>query len=211
MWYCRVTELGTESPFQQPLRRPVSVDTRSSSRDRQEGGDRNGIKDQDDEIHDFRRVRIIQQPPQRLSRDSRRIFSKQDSDDEESLTDSQYDDMINHELEYSWKPDRTGQPQIRTGSDGYTAGETFHANYKISSPPFSRVVVVSVDYEGAPNNSLEMYLFQTKGHRERHAIIYEAIRESLVDIDFYDTATRLELRTVNGRQHILASEELSGS
>ncbi len=47
----------------------------------------------------------------------------------------------------------------------------------------------------------------TNFQRDKSAKIYEAIRESLIDIQFYDTVTNLKLQTTEGRLHVHVVED----
>ncbi|KAH8646766.1 hypothetical protein BX600DRAFT_443736 [Xylariales sp. PMI_506] len=70
-----------------------------------------------------------------------------------------------------------------------------------------RRVTISVDYRGAPEDSLELDLKHTQLPQEKTAKIYHALQESLDDIQFYDTVTNLKLQTVNGILHVHVVEE----
>ena len=70
--------------------------------------------------------------------------------------------------------------------------EKFFVTYREHRDLWRRVTV-SLDYRNAPEDSLERDLLDTKYQREKSAKIYEAIRESLQDIQFYDTVTNLKL------------------
>jgi hypothetical protein len=51
-------------------------------------------------------------------------------------------------------------------------------------------------------------LQQTRFQRDKSARIYESIRESLPDIQFYDTVTNLKLQTENDRLHVHVTEDI---
>jgi hypothetical protein len=72
-----------------------------------------------------------------------------------------------------------------------------------------RRVTISLDYRKAPEDSLEMELTKTKFQRDKSAKIYEAIRDSLSAIRFYDTVTNLKLQTTDGRLHVHVAEDLN--
>ncbi len=72
-------------------------------------------------------------------------------------------------------------------------------------------MTISLDYRNAPEGSLEMELVETRFQRDKSAKIYEAIRESLVDIQFYDTVTNLKLQTTEGRLHVHVVEDVNVS
>jgi len=68
-------------------------------------------------------------------------------------------------------------------------------------------VTVSLDYRNAPENSLEADLAGTEYQRDKSAKIYEAIRDSLAEIDFYHSVTNLKLETRDGRLHVHVVED----
>lgn len=72
-----------------------------------------------------------------------------------------------------------------------------------------RRVTVSLDYRKAPEDSLEMELMKTKFQRDKSAKVYEAIRDSLSAIRFYDTVTNLKLQTTDGRLHVHVAEDMN--
>ena len=72
-----------------------------------------------------------------------------------------------------------------------------------------RRVTVSCDYTGAPQGSLEAELKSLHYQGDKSARIYEAIRESLETVKFYDTVTHLWLRTENGQLHVHVKEDMN--
>lgn len=72
-----------------------------------------------------------------------------------------------------------------------------------------RRVTVSVDYRNKPHDSLEVDLKTLPFQRDKSAHIYEAIRESLTRVQFYDTVTNLNLETADGRLHVHVTEDLN--
>lgn len=85
--------------------------------------------------------------------------------------------------------------------------EKFFVTYA-ETPTHWRRVTISLDYREAPPNSLEEELQQTQYQRDKSARIYEAIRESLPDIQFYDTVTNLKLQTESDRLHVHVTEDI---
>ncbi|PQE31627.1 serine threonine kinase protein [Rutstroemia sp. NJR-2017a WRK4] len=77
------------------------------------------------------------------------------------------------------------------------------------TPTHWRRVTISLDYRDAPPKSLEEELANTRFQRDKSALIYEAIRESLQDIQFYDTVTNLKLQTEDERLHVHVVEDLA--
>ena len=124
---------------------------------------------------------------------------------QQSLTDSQYDAMIHDELERKWILNLS--MHFRDNSKR----EKFFVTYFQLTPTIKawRRVTISLDYRGAPENSLELDLLNTKYQREKSAKIYEAIRESLPDIHFYPTVTNLKLQTTDGRLHVHVVEDVN--
>jgi len=116
------------------------------------------------------------------------------------MTTSQHEAMINDELERKWILNLSMHFRDRSKR------EKFFVTYREKEHLWRRVTI-SLDYRYATPNSLEMDLFQTRYQREKSAKIYEAIRESLADIKFYDTVTNLKLETTDGRLHVHVVED----
>lgn len=122
--------------------------------------------------------------------------------DTASMTTSQYDAMIHEELERIWILNLSMHFRDKSKR------EKFFVTYREKNVHWRRVTI-SLDYRNAPDNSLEMDLLYTKFQRDKSAKIYEAIRESLVDIQFYDTVTNLKLQTTDGRLHVHVVEDIN--
>jgi len=122
--------------------------------------------------------------------------------DAHSMTTSQYDSMIHEELERIWILNLSMHFRDKSKR------EKFFVTYREHNTLWRRVTV-SLDYRNAPENSLELDLVQTKFQRDKSAKIYEAIRESLGDIQFYDTVTNLKLQTTEGRLHVHVVEDVN--
>lgn len=120
--------------------------------------------------------------------------------DIQSITTSQYDTMIHDELESKWILNLS--MHFRDKSQR----EKFFVTYRERDSLWRRVTI-SLDYRKAPEDSLEKDLHHTKYQRDKSAKIYEAIRESLQDIQFYDTVTNLKLQTTDGRLHVHVVED----
>lgn len=86
--------------------------------------------------------------------------------------------------------------------------EKFFVTYA-ALPNQWRRLTVSLDYRNAPANSLEADLSTLSYQRDKSLRIYEAIRESLADIQFYDTVTNLKLETTpeDGQLHVYVRED----
>ncbi|EWG45322.1 serine/threonine protein kinase [Fusarium verticillioides 7600] len=120
--------------------------------------------------------------------------------DTRSITASQYEAIIHEELEKTWILNLSMHFRDRSKR------EKFFVTYRERDHLWRRVTI-SLDYRDAPPNSLEMDLINTHYQREKSAKIYEAIRESLRDIQFYDTVTNLKLQTTDGRLHVHVVED----
>ncbi|KAF3767670.1 hypothetical protein M406DRAFT_275284, partial [Cryphonectria parasitica EP155] len=123
-------------------------------------------------------------------------------DDAASMTTSQYDNMIHEELERIWILNLSMHFRDKSKR------EKFFVTYRENEMHWRRVTI-SLDYRGAPDNSLEMDLMHTRFQRDKSAKIYEAIRESLGDIQFYETVTNLKLQTTDGRLHVHVVEDVN--
>lgn len=86
--------------------------------------------------------------------------------------------------------------------------EKFFVTYA-ETPTRWRRVTISCDYRRAPPDSLEQDLRELRYQRDKCARIYESIRESLPEIQFYDTVTNLKVETVDGRLHVHVTEDMS--
>ncbi|MCJ1285293.1 hypothetical protein MMC26_004633 [Xylographa opegraphella] len=85
--------------------------------------------------------------------------------------------------------------------------EKFFVTYA-ETPTRWRRVTVSCDYRDAPPESLERDLQGLQYQRDKSARIYEAIRMSLPEIQFYDTVTNLKLETSqDDRLHVHVTED----
>ena len=77
------------------------------------------------------------------------------------------------------------------------------------TPTRWRRVTVSCDYRHAEPASLEMDLKELQYQRDKSIQIYESIRDSLPEIQFYDTVTNLKIETNQGRLHVHVSEDVN--
>ncbi|KAI9821299.1 MAG: hypothetical protein M1827_004035 [Pycnora praestabilis] len=111
------------------------------------------------------------------------------------------EDLIAAELESKWILNLS--MHFRDRSDR----EKFFVTYAETSNRWRRVTV-SCDYRDAPPDSLESDLKGLEFQRDKSARIYESIRESLPDIQFYDTVTNLKLETSDARLHVHVTEDV---
>lgn len=86
--------------------------------------------------------------------------------------------------------------------------EKFFVTYA-ESPNKWRRVTVSCDYRNAEPGSLEKDLKELQFQRDKSLQIYESIRDSLPEIQFYDTVTNLKLETSEGRLHVHVTEDVN--
>lgn len=121
--------------------------------------------------------------------------------DTASLSSEAFDELIREELDRRWILNLSMHFRDKSRREKFfvTFAET---------PTHWRRVTISVDYRNAPKGSLEEELQRTRFQRDKSARIYEAIRESLPDIQFYDTVTNLKLQTENDRLHVHVVEDL---
>ena len=86
--------------------------------------------------------------------------------------------------------------------------EKFFVTYA-ETPTKWRRLTVSLDYRSASEGSLEADLKSLHYQRDKSFRIYEAIRESLGDIQYYDTVTNLKLETTedDGQLHVHVRED----
>ncbi|KAI0888833.1 uncharacterized protein GGS22DRAFT_63564 [Annulohypoxylon maeteangense] len=122
--------------------------------------------------------------------------------DGQSTTTSQYDALINDELERKWILNLSMHFRDKSRR------EKFFVTYREDEYVWRRVTI-SLDYRNAPDDSLEKDLLHIKFQREKSAKIYEAIRESLQDIQFYATVTNLKLQTTDKRLHVHVVEDVN--
>ncbi|KAI9882183.1 MAG: hypothetical protein M1823_006073 [Watsoniomyces obsoletus] len=91
--------------------------------------------------------------------------------------------------------------------------EKFFITYRDPFQPphhHSRRLTISLDYRSTIPDSLEHDLLGIRYARDKSARIYEAIRDSLLDIEFFDTVTNLKLQTTSdGRLHVHVTEDIN--
>lgn len=116
--------------------------------------------------------------------------------------DDVFDDELEEELEKKWILNLSMHFKDRSNR------EKFFVTYA-ETPTHWRRVTISLDYRDAARSSLEAELQQTQYQRDKSAKIYEAIRDSLPDIQFYDTVTNLKLATEHDRLHVHVTEDVN--
>ncbi|KAI9747399.1 MAG: hypothetical protein M1835_002125 [Candelina submexicana] len=117
------------------------------------------------------------------------------------LPDGIGEDMLAAELEEKWILNLSMHFKDRSDR------EKFFVTYA-ETPNKWRRVTVSCDYRSAQPDSLEADLKELQYQRDKSARIYESIRESLADIQFYDTVTNLKLETDQGRLHVHVTQDV---
>ena len=128
------------------------------------------------------------------SRSSSRSFDRVRDGDERAQLEAELDSkwILNLSMHFRDKSDR----------------EKFFVTYA-ATPNRWRRVTVSCDYRNAEPGSLEMDLKELQYQRDKSVQIYESIRESLPEIQFYDTVTNLKLETSEGRLHVHVTEDVN--
>ncbi|ELR09452.1 serine/threonine protein kinase [Pseudogymnoascus destructans 20631-21] len=111
------------------------------------------------------------------------------------------DELLDEELDKRWILNLSMHFRDRSNR------EKFFVTYA-ETPTHWRRVTISLDYREAPLGSLEEELQKTQYQRDKSARIYLAIRESLPDIQFYDTVTNLKLQTESDRLHVHVTEDI---
>ena len=86
--------------------------------------------------------------------------------------------------------------------------EKFFVTYA-QTPTRWRRLTISLDYRNAPEGSLEADLSTLHFQRDKSFQIYQAIRESLPEIQYYNTVTNLKLETTpeDGQLHVHVRED----
>ncbi|KAL2267533.1 hypothetical protein VTJ83DRAFT_4810 [Remersonia thermophila] len=120
--------------------------------------------------------------------------------DVRSMTTSQYGAQIERELETRWILNLSMHFRDKSKR------EKFFVTFRQHKHVWRRVTV-SLDYRDAPEPSLEADLCKTTYQRDKSAKIYDAIRDSLSEIEFFDTVTNLRLETRDGRLHVHVVED----
>ena len=123
-----------------------------------------------------------------------------------AITEASYDDImdeeIRDELERKWILNLSMHFRDKSPR------EKFFLTYA-ETPQKWRRVTISVDYRDAPRDSLEADLQALNTQRDKSARVYESIRMSLPDIQFYDTVTNLKLETKDDRLHVHVTEDVN--
>lgn len=120
----------------------------------------------------------------------------------EGSCDNEMDDETREELDKKWILN------LSMHFRDHSPREKFFLTYAEEAHRWRRVTV-SCDYRDAPPHSLEKDLQALQFQRDKSARIYESIRMSLPDIQFYDTVTNLKLETRDDRLHVHVTEDVN--
>ncbi|KAK5200676.1 hypothetical protein LTR16_005287, partial [Cryomyces antarcticus] len=123
------------------------------------------------------------------------------ADHDDSLSDGPEDNLL-QELDAKWILNLSMHFRDKSNR------EKFFVTYA-EEPNRWRRVTISCDYRDVPLDSLEADLKSLYYQRDKSARIYEAIRDSLGDIEFYPTVTNLKLQTSDGRLHLHVTEDVN--
>ena len=110
--------------------------------------------------------------------------------------------ILEKELEERWILNLTMHFRDRS------AREKLFVTYA-ETPNRWRRISLSCDYRNAEPESLERDLSDLRRPKDRCARIYESLRDSLPQIQFYDTVTNLKLETRDGRLHVHVTEDVN--
>ncbi|KAL8921729.1 MAG: hypothetical protein Q9172_003878 [Xanthocarpia lactea] len=120
----------------------------------------------------------------------------------EASFDDQVDDEVKDELERKWILN------LSMHFRDHSPREKFFLTFA-ETPQKWRRVTVSCDYRDAPIDSLERDIQSLQFQRDKSARIYESLRPSLAEIQFYHTVTNLKLETRDERLHVHVTEDVN--
>ena len=129
------------------------------------------------------------------------VVDEGEPDPSEVSPEDEIDEQIRDELERKWILN------LSMHFRDQSPREKFFITYA-ETPRQWRRVTVSCDYRDAPPESLERDLQNLEYQRDKSARIYESIRSSLSEIQFYDTVTNLKLETRDDRLHVHVTEDV---
>ena len=126
--------------------------------------------------------------------------------DEAPISEASCDDTVDEELAEELK--KKWILNLSMHFRDKSPREKFFLTYAESPDKWKRVTV-SCDYRDAPPNSLEADLQSLHYQKDKSARVYESIRMSLPDIQFYNTVTNLKLETKDERLHVHVTEDIN--
>lgn len=172
---------------------------------------RTGDRDDQSELNQHQYQGGQEKEEEEVGSDIRSEWSRQPPDPDPALgsgpySQSQTEDsrLIEEELEKRWILNLTMHFRDRS------AREKFFVTYA-ERPTLWRRVTISCDYRNPEPDSLEYDLKGLWNQKDRCSRIYESLRESLTQIQFYDTVTNLKLETRDGRLHVHVTEDVNES
>ena len=127
-------------------------------------------------------------------------------EDEPPMSEASYDDAVDEELAEELK--KKWILNLSMHFRDKSPREKFFLTYAEKPDKWKRVTV-SCDYRDAPEDSLEADLQKLHYQKDKSARIYESIRMSLPEIQFYDTVTNLKLETKDERLHVHVTEDIN--
>lgn len=127
-------------------------------------------------------------------------------EDEVPMSEASYDDAVDEELAEELR--KKWILNLSMHFRDKTPREKFFLTYAETPDRWKRVTV-SCDYRDAPPDSLEADLQSLHYQKDKSARVYESIRMSLPDIQFYDTVTNLKLETKDERLHVHVTEDVN--
>lgn len=86
--------------------------------------------------------------------------------------------------------------------------EKFFVTYA-ETPSVWKRITITCDYRNAPDNSMEKQLMNKEFQRDKAALIWSVVKESMIDIQMYDTVTNLRIQTMDDRLHLYATEDVN--
>lgn len=151
--------------------------------------------------NDFHESQLPPPPPPPPPPPQDRNLDPQKPPPSEGSQDYDINEEIRDELERKWILN------LSMHFRDHSPREKFFLTYA-ETPQNWRRVTVSCDYRDAPLDSLEHDLQNLQYQRDKSARIYESIRSSLSDIQFYATVTNLKLETRDDRLHVHVTEDI---
>lgn len=127
-------------------------------------------------------------------------------EDEAPMSEASYGDAVDEEVAEELK--KKWILNLSMHFRDKTPREKFFLTYAETPDRWKRVTV-SCDYRDVAKDSLEADLQSLHYQKDKSARVYESIRMSLPDIQFYDTVTNLKLETKDERLHVHVTEDVN--
>ncbi|PGH03716.1 serine/threonine protein kinase [Helicocarpus griseus UAMH5409] len=119
-----------------------------------------------------------------------------------SIDGENEEEMLERELDKKWILN------LSMHFRDHSEREKFFVTY-IETPNRWRRVTISCDYRNAEPESLEQDLKELYYQRDKNSRIYESLRGSIAEIQFFETVTNLKLETSDGRLHVHVTEDMN--